>query len=87
MRQTVDATTVHGCFNLAHAERAVLEADYAVAQQLVNDGLFAVAPPKPDEEVGLRASPSPSPSPSPSLALTQTLTLTRASFASRRPRA
>ena len=50
VRQTVDATTVHGCFNLAHEERAVLEADYAVAQQLINDGLFSVAPPKPDEE-------------------------------------
>ena len=50
MRQTIDATTVHGCFNLAHEEQAVLEADYAVAQQLINDGLFSVAPPKPDDE-------------------------------------
>ena len=50
VRQTIDATTVHGCFNLAHEEQAVLEADYAVAQQLINDGLFSVAPPKPDDE-------------------------------------
>ena len=28
------------------ADRAVLEADYAVAQQLVNDGLFALEPPQ-----------------------------------------
>lgn len=49
VRQTVDATTVHGCFNLAHPERATLEADYAMAQALVDEGLFTIAPPKPDE--------------------------------------
>ena len=28
----------------------MLESDYAIAQQLINEGLFSVAPPKPDEE-------------------------------------
>jgi len=44
IRQTVDATTVHGCFNLVHADAATLEADYRVAQQLIDEGLFAFTP-------------------------------------------
>jgi len=40
---TVDACTVHGCFNLAHEDAAQLEADYAAAQSLVDEGLFDVA--------------------------------------------
>ena len=41
--QTVDACTVHGCFNLAHPDRAQLESDYQEAQRVVNAGLFSVA--------------------------------------------
>ncbi|EOD09753.1 hypothetical protein EMIHUDRAFT_465353 [Emiliania huxleyi CCMP1516] len=37
IRQTVDATTVH-------ADAATLEADYRVAQQLIDEGLFAFTP-------------------------------------------
>jgi len=40
--QTIDATTVHGCFNLAHADEAVLKADYDTAQLLINEGLFSI---------------------------------------------
>lgn len=40
--QTVDACTVHGCFNLAHPDKDQLEADYQTAQRLVNEGLFCV---------------------------------------------
>ena len=39
---TVDACTVHGCFNLAHPDPAQLAADYATAQALVDAGLFEV---------------------------------------------
>ena len=49
VQQTVDATTVHGCFNLVHADAATLAADCALAQQLINEGLFAVEPPKADD--------------------------------------
>lgn len=48
---TIDACTVHGCFNLAHPDAAVLERDYATAQALVELGLFEVAP--ATEPVGL----------------------------------
>merc|ERR1719198_26661 len=50
VRQTVDATTVHGCFNLAHANSATLESDYALAQQLINEGLFTIQPPVASEK-------------------------------------
>lgn len=50
VRQTVDATTVHGCFNLAHPDRAVLEAEVELAQQLVNEGLFVLEAPQPDAQ-------------------------------------
>ena len=49
VRQTVDATTVHGCFNLVHEDAAVLEADYALAQELINEGLFSLETPKAEE--------------------------------------
>jgi len=39
---TVDACTIHGCFNLAHSDAAQLEADYALAQGLVEEGLFDI---------------------------------------------
>jgi len=39
---TVDACTVHGCFNLAHVEPEQLARDYAAAQALVDAGLFEV---------------------------------------------
>lgn len=39
---TVDACTVHGCFNLVHADPAQLEADYEAAQELVEAGLFEI---------------------------------------------
>jgi hypothetical protein len=41
---TIDACTVHGCFNLAHADGATLAADYEAAQALVEAGLFEIAP-------------------------------------------
>jgi len=49
VRKTVDATTVHGCFNLAHAASDTLEADCALAQQLINEGLFTIQPPAASE--------------------------------------
>ena len=39
---TVDACTVHGCFNLAHPDPEQLASDYATAQALVDAGLFDV---------------------------------------------
>lgn len=54
--QTVDATTVHGCFNLAHPDSTVLEADYALAQALINEGLFATEVPKASEADVLRVA-------------------------------
>ena len=38
--QTVDATTVHGCFNLSAANKADLKKDYDLAQELINKSLF-----------------------------------------------
>lgn len=40
---TVDACSVHGCFNLAHPDAAQLEADYNTAQEIVDAGLFDLA--------------------------------------------
>ena len=41
---------MHGCFNLAHPDRAVLEAEVELAQQLVNEGLFVLEAPQPDAQ-------------------------------------
>ena len=58
--QTIDATTVHGCFNLVHADKATLDADYALAQKLINESIFTFegaatassAPPAPTPAAG-----------------------------------
>jgi len=41
---TIDACTVHGCFNLAHADAAQLAKDYEYAQSLIDGGIFTVQP-------------------------------------------
>ena len=41
---TIDACTVHGCFNLAHQDPAVMARDYEIAQALVDAGIFTVDP-------------------------------------------
>ena len=45
---TVDACTVHGCFNLVHADAAQLRADYETAQRLIDENLFEIRPPADD---------------------------------------
>ena len=40
--QTVDACTVHGCFNLSHPDAEQLERDYDSAQALVSAGIYGV---------------------------------------------
>ena len=54
--QTVDATTVHGCFNLVHADLDQLQADYDAAQQLINESLFTF---ETDAGIPLFRNPSP----------------------------
>ena len=39
---TVDACTVHGCFNLSHPDAEQLERDYDSAQALVSAGIYGV---------------------------------------------
>ena len=39
---TIDACTVHGCFNLVHADAAQLDADYKAAQRLIDENLFEI---------------------------------------------
>jgi len=39
---TVDACTVHGCFNLVHADAEQLSADYATAQAIISAGIIEV---------------------------------------------
>ena len=41
---TIDACTVHGCFNLAHEDAEQMARDYELAQALVEEGLFEVGP-------------------------------------------
>ena len=39
---TIDACTIHGCFNLAHEDAQQLERDYEAAQAIVDAGIFEV---------------------------------------------
>ena len=41
--KTVDVLTVHGEFNLAHADEAVLRHDYDTVQSIIDGGLFEVS--------------------------------------------
>ena len=42
MRLTQDALTIAGGIQIAHADRAQLEHDYALIQQIIDRGLFRV---------------------------------------------